>query len=139
MTVPLWCLVGFVLWTLVLLFGVAGARVSKVLAGRASPGDFPSGVPHGTDAYWRLNRAHLNCLENLPLFAAVVLTARVANVIGPTLDVLAVVYLAARIGQSLAHVSSGSAIAVNVRFTFFLIQIGCLIGFIWAIVATRAV
>ena len=109
------------------------ARVSKVVAGTAKPTDFTAGVPHGSDAYWRLNRAHLNCLENLPLFASVVLVATVASMRSPTLDTLARVYLGARVGQSLAHLSSGGTGAVNVRFGFFLVQVGCLAGFVWTI------
>jgi uncharacterized MAPEG superfamily protein len=135
-TTPLWCLVGFVAWTLVLLSGLAVARVSQVLSGHRKANEFPSGVPHGGDAYWRLNRAHLNCVENLPLFGAVVLVASVAGVVAPALDTLARVYLGARVGQSLAHLSSGSVVAVNVRFTFFLIQFACLVGFL--IVIARA-
>ncbi len=130
MTTPLWCLLGFVAWTLVLLLGVGFSRVGIVLSGRKKANEFPSGVPHGGDAYWRLNRAHMNCVENLPLFASVVLIATVAGVKVALLDTLARVYLIARIGQSVTHVSSGSVVAVNVRFTFFLIQMGCLIGFL---------
>ena len=133
MTTPLWCLLGFVAWTLALLLAIATARVSQVLLGKAKPTDFPAGVPHGGDAYWRLNRAHLNCLENLPLFASVVLIATVAGLRVAALDTLARVFLAARIGQSLAHISSGSALAVNVRFIFFLVQFGCLAGFVLTI------
>ena len=133
MTTPLWCLLGFVAWTLVLLLGVGFSRVGAVLSGEKKANEFPSGVPHGGDAYWRLNRAHMNCVENLPLFASVVLVATVAGVRAPMLDTLARVYLGARIGQSVTHVSSGGVMAVNVRFTFFLVQIGCLVGFLTAI------
>ena len=133
MTTPLWCLLGFVVWTLVILVGIAGVRVGKVLSGQAAANDFPSGVPHGSDAYWRLNRAHMNCLENLPIFAAVVLTATIAGIKAPVLDTLARVCLAARVGQSVTHVASGSVMAVNVRFTFFLVQLGCLVGFLLTI------
>jgi uncharacterized MAPEG superfamily protein len=133
MTVPLWCLLGFVVWTLVLLLGIGTARVGQVLGGKAKPGDFPAGVPHGGAAYWRLNRAHLNCVENLPLFASVVLVATVAGVHAAILDTLAQVYLAARIGQSVTHVSSGGNVAINVRFGFFLTQVGCLVGFVLTI------
>ena len=133
MTTPLWCLLGFVAWTLVLLLAIGVARVSQVLAGTAKPTDFPAGVPHGSDPYWRLNRAHLNCLENLPLFASVVLIATVAGLRSPALDTLARTYLGARVCQSLAHLSSGGAVAVNVRFGFFLVQFGCLVGFILTI------
>jgi uncharacterized MAPEG superfamily protein len=130
MTTPLWCLLGFVVWTLVLLLGLGFSRVGAVLSGQKKANEFPSGVPHGGDAYWRLNRAHMNCVENLPLFASVVLVATVAGVKAPLLDTLARVYLGARIGQSVTHVSSGGVMAVNVRFTFFLVQVGCLIGFL---------
>ena len=126
MTTPLWCLLGFVAWTLFLLLLLGVARVSKVVAGTAKPNEFTAGVPHGSDAYWRLNRAHSNCLENLPLFASVVLIATVAGIRNPALDTLARVLLGARVGQSLAHLSSGGNLAVNVRFTFFLTQVVCL-------------
>jgi uncharacterized MAPEG superfamily protein len=135
MTTPLWCLLGFILWTLLLLTGIGVARVSQVVAGSAQPNSFTSGVPHGSDSYWRLNRAHMNCLENLPLFAAVVLTAAVLGINNSTLDTLAVVFLLARIGQTTAHLSSGGVMAVNVRFTFFLTQIGCILGFLAVIVS----
>jgi uncharacterized MAPEG superfamily protein len=100
------------------------------LRGEKQANEFPAGVPHGGDAYWRLNRAHLNCVENLPLFGAVVLIAAVAGVRAPLLDTLACVYLGARIGQSLAHVSSGGVLAVNVRFACFTGQVCCVIGFL---------
>lgn len=128
MTTPLLCLLGFVAWTLLLLFCVGGVRVAQILRGEKRAGDFPAGVPHGSDRYWRLNRAHLNCVENLPLFAAVVLVAAAVGAGGPALDGLARVYLGARVGQSVVHVSSGSDRAVQVRFTFFLVQLACLVA-----------
>ena len=130
MTTPLWCLIGFVVWTFVLLFAIAGARVGAVLRGEKKANEFPSGVPHGGDAYWRLNRAHMNCLENLPIFATVVLVATVAAIREPILDTLARTYLGARVGQSITHVASGSEMAVNVRFTFFLIQVACIVWYL---------
>jgi uncharacterized MAPEG superfamily protein len=133
MTIPLWCLLGFVVWTLVLLLGIAVVRVGAVLRGEKRANEFPSGVPHGGDAYWRLNRAHMNCLENLPIFASVVLVAAIAGVREPLLDTLARTFLGARVGQSIAHVASGGVVAVNVRFAFFVIQIACVLGVLWTI------
>lgn len=135
MTTPLWCLIGFVVWTLILLTGIGASRVAQVASGSKQPNEFPAGVPHGGDAYWRLNRAHQNCLENLPLFATVVLVATLAGIKVPMLDTYCRLLLGARIGQSLAHLSSSGNLAVNVRFTFFLVQIGCLIGMIRLIAA----
>jgi uncharacterized MAPEG superfamily protein len=128
MTTPLWCLLGFVAWTLLLVTAIGVARGAQVFAGKMQPNQFPSGQQHGGDAYWRLNRAHMNCLENLPIFASAVLTAAVLGLQSSTLDTLASVFLAARIGQTTAHLSSGSNLAVNVRFAFFLTQVLCVVG-----------
>ena len=130
MTVPLYALLAFVVWTLLILVGVAFVRVHKVLSGRTPPNGFPSGQPHGSDRYWRTNRAHMNCVENLPLFASVVLVGAVLHVGSPALDSLAVAYIVARIGQTVAHISSGRNIAVNIRFGFFLAQVGCLLAMV---------
>jgi uncharacterized MAPEG superfamily protein len=106
---------------------------ARCSGGQKKANEFASGVPHGGDAYWRLNRAHLNCLENLPIFATVVLVATVAGIRAAILDTLARTFLAARVGQTLAHVSSGGVVAVNVRFTFFVVQVACVIGFLLTI------
>jgi uncharacterized MAPEG superfamily protein len=129
-TTPLSCLFGFILWTVALLLAIAAVRVREILAGKARASDFTAGIPHGGDRYWRLNRAHMNCLENLPLFSAVVLTGAVIGADAPWLDRLAEFYLLARIGQSVTHISSGSDRAIQVRFTFFAVQLVCLLGMI---------
>ena len=72
MYTPLFCLLGFVLWTAVIAFvGIVVPRVASVLAGTAPPEGWPADVPHGSERYRRTMRAHLNCVENLPLFASV--------------------------------------------------------------------
>ena len=58
----------------------------------------------------------------------VVLTAAAAGVGSPTFDSLSRVYVFARVAQSLAHLSSGSDLIVNVRFTFFLVQV---VAIVW--------
>ncbi|MGH7893405.1 MAG: MAPEG family protein, partial [Candidatus Binatia bacterium] len=72
---------------------------------------------HRASARDRAGGAGAACDENLPLFGAVVLVATVVGVKGPGLDTLARVYLAARVAQSITHITSGSATAINVRFT----------------------
>jgi hypothetical protein len=57
----------------------------------------------------------------------VVLVGAVSGLTDPTFDTLAQVYLGARIGQTLVHLSSGSAMVVNVRFTFFVVQAVCVL------------
>ncbi|MDP2307921.1 MAG: MAPEG family protein [Pseudomonadota bacterium] len=123
MPVALACLLGFVAWTLLLVFLLISWRSMEALLGRRRLDEFPAGVPHGTDAYWRLNRAHANCVENLPLFGAVVL---VAHALGADVGGLACVYLGARVAQSVTHVASGAPAAVFVRATFYTVQLGLL-------------
>jgi hypothetical protein len=48
----------------------------------------------------------------------------------PGRDTLARVHVRARVGQSVTHVASGSAMAVNVRFAFFFVRIVCLACFL---------
>ena len=120
---PLACLVAFALWALALVTAVGLTRGALVLAGRRKSTDFPSGVQHGGDAYWRLNRAHLNTLETLPVFGAIVLAGVLLHVSAPMWKTLPQVIVAARVVQSLVHLSSGRALAVNVRFSAFIVQI----------------
>lgn len=132
MTPPLYALVAFCAWTLgLLVLGIAPYRVGKVLLGQARPNGFPATTPHGPDWYQRLNRAHMNCVENLPVFGGLVLVGAVSGLRDPTFDLLSEVYIVARVGQTIAHVSSGRNLVINIRFTFFLVQICCAIGMIW--------
>lgn len=135
MTTPLWCLLGFAAWTQCLvLLGIGPYRVGKVLFAKARPGSFPAAIPHGPDWYQRLMRAHANCVENLPVFGAVVLTGAVIGYQNATFDQLAVVYLLARIGQTTAHLSSGRGLVINVRFVFFLTQVLAVLGMLFLLV-----
>src|SRR5258706_11119105 len=127
MSPSLMSLVGFAAWAVLLVLTVGTMRVLEVLTGQKRSNEFPSGVPHGGDRYWRINRAHINAVENLPIFAALVLTGAVAHVASPRFDQLAVVVLGARVLQSLVHISSGRSIAVNVRFSFYVVQLCCFI------------
>ena len=70
----------------------------------------------------------MNCVENLPLFAAVVLTGHVSGLTTGAFATLSQVYIVARVAQSIIHVASGTAMAVNLRFTCFVVQVGCLLS-----------
>jgi uncharacterized MAPEG superfamily protein len=132
MTTGLWCLVGFAGWAMLLVVGVVSYRSLQVLLGRAASNAFPGGTPHGPDAYQRLNRAHQNTVENLAIFAAIMVAASFAHASSPAFTRLPCVVLGARILQSVVHVSSGSVLAVNLRFAAFLTQYAC---FAWMILA----
>lgn len=139
MTTPLWMLMGFAVWTvIVLIAGVGAYRFKQVFSGKAKPADFPGGVIEGDPYYCRSIRAHANCLENLPVFAALVLIAAVVQIDMPRLDQLAIAVLLARIGQSLIHLALPvSNTTVQIRGLLFIVQI---IAFLWmaALIAIAA-
>lgn len=124
MTPALYSLLGFVVWTLLVVsVGIGTPRVTAVLARRAPPKSFMADVPHGSERYRRTMRAHANCVENLPLFAALVLLARVVSLENALFETLAIIVLPARVAQTTVHVASGSNRAVLARFWFFSIQV----------------
>ena len=130
MTIPLWMLVGFAAWTLLLLLATVGVyRWSRILTGRAPIRSFRADQVEGADWYKRAMRAHANCVENLPVFGATVFALHVGNVTGALVNALAVAVLLARIMQSLVHVCFVQTNTVtSVRFGFFIVQI---VSFLW--------
>jgi uncharacterized MAPEG superfamily protein len=132
MTIPIWMLLGFALWTLLLLTATVGVyRWSRILTGRSGVGAFPADKVEGEEWYKRAMRAHANCIENLPVFGAVVFALHVSGVRGASADYPAIAVLAARVAQSLVHLSFVQTDAVvSVRFTFYSIQAAC---FLWLI------
>ena len=122
MTHSLWALLAYAAWTLVLALAVVTWRGWLIRHARFRINDFPSGAKHGPDVYWRLNRAHANALENLPIFAAIVLTAKVAGLAPAYFGCLAVVVPCARVAQSTFHVAGNTAATVTLRFFGFFTQ-----------------
>lgn len=119
----IFALLSFTAWSLLLLFGVVTFRVIQVLAGTKKSNEFPAWIQHGSDLYWRINRAHLNTIESLPAFAVIVLTAFFLGFQNSLFETLAWTVVGARILQTGAHLSGGGEWHVNVRFTGFLIQV----------------
>ena len=139
MTIPVWVLLGFAAWTVLLLVGTVGAyRWRRILAGRASVREWRADLDQGDERYRRAMRAHANCVENLPVYTAIVVAMVATGVQGPALDALAVLLLAARIIHSLVHVVPEQTEAVaTLRFAFFFVQFLCLLA-MGVIVAVRA-
>ena len=72
--------------------------------------------------------AHANCLENLPLYTAIVVAIVAAGIRGSALDTLAMIFLVARICQTVAHITlAPTNLAASIRFIFFSIQIVCML------------
>jgi len=115
-------LVLFALWTLLLMSVAVFWRLFEILRGK--PADSwtrgrdtarPALITHA-------EHAHLNCVENLPVFGALVL---VAAVMGKTssIDVYAPIVLYARIAQSLTHLIGVNHALVLLRAGFFTVQV----------------
>ena len=115
-------LVLYALWTIALVLMILFDRIVLVARGHAKPSDFTGGVPHGNPAYWRINRAHMNAAENLPIFAAIVLAAYAVGQESQLFNLLAMAVFTARIVQSLIHIASGAPAAVNLRFAALGVQ-----------------
>jgi uncharacterized MAPEG superfamily protein len=139
MTIPVWVLLLFAGWTLATLLATVGVyRWSRILTGRAALSEFRADEQHGSEWYRRAMRAHANCVENLPVYAAIVVAIAASGVRSPTLDTLAVVLLVARALQTVTHVAVEQTDAVvGVRFAFYFIQIVCMAGMA-TLVALRA-
>jgi uncharacterized MAPEG superfamily protein len=136
MTIPMWMLLGFATWTLMLLMATVGVyRWVKILLWKAPIASFRSDQLEGEDWYRRGTRAHANCVENLPVFGAIVLIISAIGVSGSVVDSLCTIVLIARIFQSLVHVSHPQTDAfVAVRFSFFSVQLVCFLALIVMVV-----
>ncbi len=130
MTIPLWVLLGFAGWTVATLLGIIGVyRWSRILMGRAKLNEFPADIPHGDDWYRRAMRSHANCLENLPIYTALVVVIVATDIHSPFLDALAILLLVARIIQTIIHIGfEQSNVIVGLRFFFFFTQLLSMIG-----------
>ena len=120
---------GIVAWSLILLVLMEAIRTKLVVTKSVPANGFTPDNASLSPFMQRLARAHANCVEGLPIFGGLMLVAVVAGRSAVT-DPLALVFLAARVLQSLVHLSSVSAAAVTVRFALFSLQI--LIAIYWA-------
>jgi uncharacterized MAPEG superfamily protein len=129
MTTPVWVLLLFAAWTVLLLFVTIGYfRWSRILTGRATIREWRPDADQGTDWYKRAMRAHANCLENLPIYTVVVIALLVTKAESPWLDALAIVLLVSRVLQSLLHIGpEQTEVIAGVRFGFYAVQIICMI------------
>jgi uncharacterized MAPEG superfamily protein len=113
MTTELWCLVAASLWTIALNYLPLLGRVAEVgmkwgFGNRHDP-------PAGKAWVQRADRAQRNHLENLPIFAVLVLCGQVTGHHDRTTDIAAVVFLAARLAHSLLYVA-GIVVARTIAF-----------------------
>lgn len=117
-------LTGFTGWTLLLTFALLNMRGYYAFLSKEKIA-LNNFSPDGKDLAGfgqRLTRAHLNCLEMLPSFAALVLVAYVSEQL-VIMETSALYLLYARVAQSTVHLISTSIIAVLLRAIFWAIQL----------------
>jgi uncharacterized MAPEG superfamily protein len=122
-------LVGFIIWTLLLLLLMETARVGLVATRKFDARQFRPDNANLSPFMQRLARAHANCVESFPVFGGLLLVALVTGQTSIT-DPLGFFVLGARIVQSSVHIASLSTVAVNVRFLAFTVQVA--IALYWA-------
>ncbi len=131
-------LLAFAAWTLLLPMIYAGYRTLLVLSGKKRADAWTRGQPTDDPGFVvRTSHAHANCVENLPVFAAVVL-ASVALGQTAVVDTLACYFIAARIAQSVTHMVAVNHWMVFLRANFFFVQVGLIFYWVWKLCCTVA-
>jgi uncharacterized MAPEG superfamily protein len=117
-------------WSLALLLGIMLLRGWITASGRRAPNDFLVSGEDVSPFSGRLCRAHANCYESLPGFAAILLVAITSGHTQIT-DSLALWAILARVCQSGIHLCSTAAYPTMMRYTMQSIQVG--IQTVWII------
>jgi uncharacterized MAPEG superfamily protein len=132
----MWVLLAFAAWTLLVLAGSVGLyRWSRILSRRKQIADFAEYRIEGVGWYKRGMRAHANCVENLPIYGAIVVVIMAAGIDRPSLDVLALILFGARILQSMVHVLfEQTDFVVAFRSIFYNTQFACMAAMIGVVV-----
>lgn len=134
MTLTATALLGYISWTLLLIVLIEiGRVVVTVKTGKAANSFLADGSDISLSAI-RLSGAHSNCVESFPLVGGTLLLALVTEQHAIT-DPLALWLLLARIGQSCMHLVSGTSRVVQIRFAFFITQLGIIAWWLMKMVA----
>ena len=134
MTSTALALILFIAWTLLLLVLMEAIRSWLVLSRQVPANGFRPNNDNLAPFMQRLARAHLNCLEGLPIFGGLMIAALLTGKTSVT-DGLALWLVAARAVQTAIHLASVSEIAVTLRFTAFAAQMAIGIYWVWRLLA----
>ena len=125
-------LMGLAAWTLFLLILMEALRFRFILTQGVAANAFKPDNSNLSPFMQRLARAHANCVEHVPVFAILLITALLTNRASVT-NPMAPWLLAARVVQSCIHLASLSVPAAWARFTAFAIQIAIAVYWSWAL------
>ena len=129
-----YALIAFVALTMAHVFVLVLYRTSLILTGTPVTEFTPSRDAKPVDLIGRISGSHANCIENLPLFAAVLLAHNLANSEADITE-MAWYYVYARCGQALAHCTSVSFAAITARFSCFFTSYLLLASMAYAILS----
>jgi uncharacterized MAPEG superfamily protein len=116
-------LLGFTGWTLLLVLVVFSWRgIAILLQGRKADSWTRGKQVDDPGFVRRVEHAHANALENLPIFAVLVLAAAAMGKSAVT-DAWAMYVLYARVAQSVVHLIGVSHWLVMLRATFWSVQL----------------
>jgi uncharacterized MAPEG superfamily protein len=116
-------LLGFTAWTLLLVLVIFSWRGIEIMFRGKKADIWTRGVKVDEPAViTRIQHAHFNCLENLVVFAAIVLAAAAMGK-GAVTAPWAAYVLYARLAQSIVHIIAVNHWMVLLRATFWAIQL----------------
>jgi uncharacterized MAPEG superfamily protein len=124
MTVPLWGLVVFIGWMIVIVCFLLAIRIRHLATGGAMQ-DF--GTQNDKSLLWRLFRVQSNLVENLPLYLGVIFLLTVRGIAGTAVDILVIAYILFRLIHSAIHIAGLNPM---LRMLCLAVQFGCLIALI---------
>jgi uncharacterized MAPEG superfamily protein len=124
MTIAFWCVLVAVLLPYV-CFGIARNRGrgpgGKRLRDNRNPRDFPNRIEGVAKRAWD---AHLNAFESLPGFAAAVIIAHLAHAPQSQIDLLAILWVLARVAHAAFYLADRSTPRSAAQF----ISLACVAG-----------
>lgn len=126
-------LVGYIAWTLFLVVSLEVWRIYLTITQGRVATSFKADGTDTSERMARLCAAYYNCAENFPVFGGVLLLA-VFHQWGDLTEPLGVLFLAGRVVQSVAHISSGSVLAINIRALAYFLQLGIALYWLFTIV-----
>lgn len=113
----------YIVWAIVLVLVYAGPRIPIAAFTDRRMDSWERTKPLADPPFFvRAKGAHLNCLENFPLFAAIVFVGALMGK-SPVVDAVAAYVLYLRIAQGVTHLIGDSSALVLVRASFFTAQI----------------
>ena len=124
MTIALWCVFVGVLLPYI-CFGIARNRGrdsgGKRLRDNSNPRDFPNRIEGVAKRAWD---AHLNAFESFPGFGLAVVVAHLAHALQSRIDLLAVVWVVARVAHMAFYVGN----AATLRSLAQVLSLACVLG-----------